>query len=105
MAQNPRFHFQIIRSKTLLQNGLVIHADGQKREDILLENTIISAVGDVNNTGSDVKVIDCKNRLIFSGIIDAHTHICIPIKSRNTYTLFPAIFPEKVFNSCNKLIY
>ena len=67
-------------SKILLKNGLVFHAKGQKHEDILIENNIISAVGDINNTSDDIKVIDCKNRLIFPGIIDAHTHMGIPIK-------------------------
>jgi len=52
---------------TILKNGLVIHANGQKREDILIENNIISAVGDINNTSNGIKVIDCKNRLIFPG--------------------------------------
>ena len=36
MKQNPQFHFQKIMSKTLLKSGLVVHADGQKREDILI---------------------------------------------------------------------
>ena len=27
-----------------------------------------------------LKLIDCTNRLIFPGIIDAHTHMGIPIK-------------------------
>ncbi|MCJ7801894.1 MAG: amidohydrolase family protein, partial [Candidatus Marinimicrobia bacterium] len=67
-------------SKTLLKNGFVVHADGQKQEDILIENGIISAVGDIKHFSSDVKIIDCTNRLIFPGIIDAHTHMGIPIK-------------------------
>ena len=36
MKQNPQFHFQKIMNKTLLKSGLVVHADGQKREDILI---------------------------------------------------------------------
>lgn len=66
--------------KILLKNGLVIHAEGQKREDILIENNKITAVGDVQSVGSDVKIIDCTNRLIFPGMIDTHTHMGIPIK-------------------------
>ena len=67
-------------SKTLLQNGTIIHANEHKHEDILIENNKISAVGDVLSYSSDTKVIDCSNRLIFPGIIDAHTHMGIPIK-------------------------
>jgi len=66
-------------NKNLLKNGLVIHEDGQKREDILIENGRISAIGDLQNV-DDFEIIDCKNRLIFPGIIDAHTHMGIPIK-------------------------
>lgn len=66
-------------SKTLLTKGMVIHADGQKHEDILINNDKISAIGDLQNV-NDVDIIDCTNRLIFSGIIDAHTHMGIPIK-------------------------
>ena len=39
-------------SKTLLKMGLVIHSDGQKHEDILIDNDKISAVGDVQKVGS-----------------------------------------------------
>lgn len=66
-------------SKTLLINGMVVYADGQKREDVLIENDIISAIGDLQNI-NDAEIIDCTNRLIFPGIIDAHTHMGIPIK-------------------------
>jgi len=65
--------------KTLLKNGLIIRADGQKREDILIKNDRINAIGDLQNV-NDAEIIDCKNRLIFPGIIDAHTHMGIPIK-------------------------
>ncbi|MBU0528888.1 amidohydrolase family protein [bacterium] len=71
-------------NNTILKNGLVIHSDGQKREDILIENDKISAVGDVQDVVTDIKVIDCTNRLIFPGIIDAHTHMGIPIKGGNS---------------------
>ena len=66
-------------SKTLLIKGMVIHADGQKHEDILIDNDKISAIGDLQKF-NDVNIIDCTNRLIFPGIIDAHTHMGIPIK-------------------------
>jgi len=67
-------------SKILLKNGLVIQADGQKLEDILVSDSKISALGKIPEIGSDIKIIDCKDRLIFPGIIDAHTHMSIPIK-------------------------
>ena len=68
-------------SKILLKNGLVIHTDRQKREDIFIENNKIAAIGDMLSIGRETKIIDCTSRLIFPGIIDAHTHMGIPIKS------------------------
>jgi dihydropyrimidinase len=67
-------------SKILLKNGIVIHTDGQKRQNVLIDNGKISAIGDVEYIDSDIELIDCNNRLIFPGIIDAHTHMGIPIK-------------------------
>jgi len=71
-------------NKTLLKNGIIVNADGQKHEDVLIENKKISAIGDVQSANSNVNIIDCTDRLIFPGIIDAHTHMGIPIKDGNS---------------------
>ena len=81
MDQNQQSHFQKIMSKILLKNGIVIHADGQKRQNVLIDNGKISEIGQLNGYNSDVEIIDCNEKLIFPGIIDAHTHMGIPIKS------------------------
>jgi len=64
----------------LLQNGTYVSDIGQHKTDILIENGKISAFGDGPVNNSETKIIDCTNCLIFSGIIDAHTHMGIPIK-------------------------
>ena len=66
-------------NQILLKNGTAVHADYQRREDILVEDGIIQAVGSLSKING-AEILDCKNRLIFPGIIDAHTHMGIPIK-------------------------
>ncbi len=70
--------------KTLLKNGITINPDGQEHKDVLIENSKISAIGDIQSASSDINIIDCTDRLIFPGIIDAHTHMGIPIKAGNS---------------------
>jgi len=65
----------------LLKNGQIVHPDGQKKEDILIKDGRISSVRRINTSNKNIKIIDCENKLIFPGIIDAHTHMGIPIKN------------------------
>ena len=58
MDQNQQSHFQKIMSKILLKNGIVIHADGQKRQNVLIDNGKISAIGEIENIDSDLEIID-----------------------------------------------
>lgn len=67
-------------NKILLKDGLLINADEKKQADILIEDGIISNIGNVSGNISDSEVINCKDRLIFPGLIDAHTHMGVPIK-------------------------
>ena len=36
MDQNQQSHFQKIMSKILLKNGIVIHVDGLKRQNVMI---------------------------------------------------------------------
>lgn len=67
--------------KILLKDGLLVNTEEQKKADILIENGKILAIGKTSINLSDIEVVDCKDRLIFPGIIDAHTHMGIPIKN------------------------
>ena len=56
---------------TLIRGGTLVLPEGETRADLLLENGVISAVGQ-DLTGD--RVIDAAGKLIFPGFIDAHTH-------------------------------
>lgn len=71
-------------SKTLLKNGIIVNIHGQEHKDVLIENGKISAIGAVQSVSSEINIIDCNDRLIFPGIIDAHTHMGVPIKEGNS---------------------
>ena len=64
----------------LLKNGTVISSTDQIKQDILIENDNILALDSTVDPNSDLEIIDCSGRLIFPGIIDAHTHMGVPIK-------------------------
>lgn len=66
--------------KTLFANGTIVHADGVKSQDILIRGEQIISIGKNLESNADTQIIDCKNKLIFPGIIDPHTHMGIPIK-------------------------
>ncbi|MFH1852446.1 MAG: amidohydrolase family protein [Candidatus Neomarinimicrobiota bacterium] len=64
----------------ILKNGRVVHHDSIRREDVLIENGRIGAVGKALPAADGARIIDCQGKLIFPGIIDPHTHMGIPIK-------------------------
>ncbi|MEA3285771.1 MAG: amidohydrolase family protein [Candidatus Marinimicrobia bacterium] len=68
-------------SSLLIKNGLVIHADGQRHEDILIQDETIVTVGQQLDVNRQPKIIDASGKWIFPGVIDPHTHMGIPIKS------------------------
>lgn len=72
----------------LIKNGLVIHADRQEKEDILIRGKTIVAVGNDLVSNHDALTIDATDKLVFPGVIDPHTHMGIPIKSGSSADTF-----------------
>ena len=64
--------------KTLLRNGTVVSAKGERRADVLLEGERIAAVGESLSAG-DAQVVDCAGKLLFPGFIDGHTHFDLEV--------------------------
>ena len=64
--------------KTLLRNGTVVSAKGERRADVLLEGEQIAAVGESLSAG-DAQVVDCAGKLLFPGFIDGHTHFDLEV--------------------------
>jgi dihydropyrimidinase len=69
-----------MKNPTLLRGGRVIHGDRIAREDVLFSDEIIVTVGNDLTPPPSAQIIDCSGKLIFPGVIDAHTHMGIPIK-------------------------
>ncbi len=72
----------------LIKNGRVIHAVGQRMEDILIQGETIIGLGHELETTSNPEVINADGKWIFPGIIDPHTHMGIPIKSGTSADTF-----------------
>lgn len=60
--------------KKLLTNGLIYQENGFVKLDLMLENGIITAIGE-NLYEPFVEVIDCQGTYILPGIVDMHVHV------------------------------
>ena len=64
--------------KLVLKNALVFSGDGFVKNEILIENSTISAIGvSVSSDGAE-RVIDCKNNYLIPGFADVHVHLREP---------------------------
>ncbi|MFC1683216.1 amidohydrolase family protein, partial [Candidatus Zixiibacteriota bacterium] len=63
---------------TWIQGGLLITAEESYQADIGIENGRIAEVGP-GRGGSAEQVLDARGKWIFPGIIDAHTHMELPL--------------------------
>lgn len=75
-------------SDLLIQNGLVITADGQEVQDILIRDECILELSGNIPIPANTRVIDASGKWIFPGVIDPHTHMGIPIKSGESADTF-----------------
>lgn len=61
----------------LFKNGTVITASDMTRADVLVENEVITLIGqDINPQGHEV--VDCTGKYLMPGGIDVHTHLDLP---------------------------
>ena len=63
---------------TLIRGGLVVTDTGASVADILIEDDKIAAVGEHLEAGT-AEVMDASGKLVFPGMIDAHTHMGLPV--------------------------
>ena len=71
----------------LIKNGVLVDGNGERKADILLENSVISRIGssiDPASVPGGGKVIDASGLMVLPGLIDAHTHF--HLVSRGTVT-------------------
>lgn len=64
--------------RLLIQNGKIITADNVYTADILCENEIITQIAPNIKPEPDTQIISAKDKLVFPGFIDPHTHIYLP---------------------------
>jgi imidazolonepropionase-like amidohydrolase len=62
----------------LFKTGTLLMGDGRKMSDgeVLVENGIITAVGQDLSKRSECEVLDFSDRVVMPGLIDAHLHVC-----------------------------
>lgn len=63
--------------KKVIKNGTIVTASDTYRADILIENSVISQIGE-NLSTQGVEVVDAKGCYVFPGGIDPHTHLEMP---------------------------
>lgn len=63
--------------KLLIKNGTVVIQNKEIKQDILVENGIITAVGEGIDS-DDLQVIDAKGCYVLPGLVDAHCHLRDP---------------------------
>jgi dihydropyrimidinase len=63
--------------KIIIKNGLVITAGDSIKQDILVENGIITALGKEFDEGG-AEIYDAEGKYVMPGGIDAHTHLDMP---------------------------
>jgi dihydropyrimidinase len=72
----------------LIINGLVVHEDGVRREDIRIEGETICEVGPSLAAGEAEQVIDAAGKILLPGGVDVHTHMDLDlgtVKATDTF--------------------
>ena len=69
--------------KKLFKGGIVVSGRGTRRADILVDGEKIVSVGKLIRA-KDAEIIDCTDKLLFPGFIDAHTHFDLDVCNTTT---------------------
>lgn len=65
-------------TKLLIKGGRIVNEDQSFVADVLIDNGIISDIGQDLNVSNEVQVIDATGKLVIPGGIDTHTHLQLP---------------------------
>ncbi|MBN1756540.1 dihydropyrimidinase [bacterium] len=63
----------------LIKNGYIVTESGAFKRDLRIEEGLIAEIGCALDEVDDCYVLEARNRIVFPGIIDAHTHLGIPV--------------------------
>ena len=75
--------------RILIKNGIVTDDRTSAKADVLIEDGLIKAVGDVIEPSSGDEVIDAAGMYVMPGLIDAHTHYHLVSRGTVTCDSFP----------------
>jgi dihydropyrimidinase len=70
-------------TRVLIKGGRVITAEEDRRADVLIEDELISEVGESLEAGAD-RVIDASGMYVLPGGVDPHTHMEMPFAGTTT---------------------
>ncbi len=100
-AGEPKIKQVLIRNVSIW-NGTADQATGM--QNLLIENGLIKSVGDTPAPAADAQVIDGGGRLLIPGIIDAHTHLAMPIAREKLSQEDPAYVTALSIKAANGIL-
>ncbi|HBC5606052.1 TPA: dihydropyrimidinase [Klebsiella oxytoca] len=65
--------------RVLIKNGLVVNADGQVKQDLLIEDGLVKRLADSIEAEQPCEVIDAEGCYVMPGGVDVHTHFNIDV--------------------------
>lgn len=65
--------------RVLIKNGTVVNADGQAKQDLLIESAIVRQLGNNISPQLPYEEIDATGCYVFPGGVDVHTHFNIDV--------------------------
>ena len=65
--------------RVLIKNGTVVNADGQAKQDLLIESGIVRQLGTDISPQLPYEEIDATGCYVFPGGVDVHTHFNIDV--------------------------
>ncbi len=65
--------------RVLIKNGIVVNADGQAKQDLLIESGIVRQLGTDISPQLPCEEIDASGCYVFPGGVDVHTHFNIDV--------------------------
>jgi dihydropyrimidinase len=72
-------------TSTLIINGTLVSAETTRREDLAMENGIITSAGNLDPVNfPGCRVIDAAGKYIFPGGFDPHVHFALPTPAGNS---------------------
>ncbi|MCH7721089.1 MAG: amidohydrolase family protein [Planctomycetes bacterium] len=91
----------------LLRNATIITLASQtiQRGSILIQNGIITALGDVRDVPPEVTIIEATGRTIIPGFVDAHSHMALDSINEGTLSITPEVRLGDVVNNKQVSIY